>query len=187
MVLERDQIMLDWLNMFKIATPQQLNQVAYNNMDACYRRLRKLYSDKLIRREKNTIGLGYVYSTARIRSMQQAQHSFIRNEFYLKLNNVSIIKEVMVEKVFGSVRPDAVFMGLYNNKPYFFFVEVETNSNKHRVNTDKYNNFFLSEWREYLKTKPIVIYVTDKTIVSNSNFEYRKINTKLDKFETIFN
>lgn len=187
MVTARDRLMLDWLEQFRMATAEQINRVAYNNMPVTWKRLRKLAEDGLIYREKNTIGQGYLYSTNRIRTIKQFTHDNIRIEFYFKLAEHSTIDTILVEKVFGSIRPDALFIGDYEGDQYFFLLEVETNANRSSVNYDKYNNFFLKEWKEFFEVKPIVIYVTDKNIDSSKcRFTFKQLNTKLDNFIDIF-
>lgn len=187
MVTDRDSKMIQWLELFRMATAEQLNRVSYNNMPICWKRLRRLSDDGLLYRERNTIGQGYLYSTNRIRTIKQFNHDNIRNEFYFKLHEVSRIDVVMVEKVFGSIRPDAVCTGTYRGTDYFFLLEVETNANRSSVNYDKYNNFFLREWKSYFDEKPIVIYCTDKPVDETKiKFEYRHINTRLNDFTTIF-
>lgn len=186
MVLERDQKMLDWLKMFKLATTQQINDVSYQNMKVCYRRLDRLYKDGLLKREKNALGLGYVYSTERIRSLKQARHCFIRNDFYFKLREHATITDCYTERLYGKVKPDMTVVCKRNGKTYFFLVEVETNSNRHKVNIDKYHEFFLSEWRNHFKVKPTIIYVADKDIKSEVRFKHQKIDTKLNNFNSIF-
>lgn len=187
MVTDRDRIALDWLEQFRLATADQINRVAYQNIKSCYKRLAKLHSDGLIYRERNTIGQGYLFSTNRIRSVKQFTHDSIRTEFYFKLAEHTEIDTILVEKVFGSIRPDAVFTGLYQGNFYFILLEVETNANRSSVNYEKYNNFFLTEWKEYFEQKPIVIYCTDKHIDEKRiKFDYRQIGTKLESFTDIF-
>lgn len=188
MITDRDKVMMDWLEVFRLATAEQLNRVAYNNQKVCWKRLKKLHEDGLLYRERNTLYKGYLYSTNRIRSVKQFTHNNLRNEFYFKLNECSIINTMLVEKVFGSIRPDAVFIGEYEGNFFFFLLEVETNSNKHKVNYEKYNDFFLKEWKDYFEEKPVVVYVTDKYVDSSKcKFKFKQLNTKLDNFISIFN
>lgn len=186
MILERDSIMLEWLSQFKMATPQQINTLFYNNSDACYRRLRKLYSDKIIKRAKNTIGLGYIYYSEMARSTKQIQHCLTRNEFYIKLTESAKIHDVIIGRKYDHVIPDGVFVVEHNGKLHRFILEVETERNSHAINIDKYNNFFLSDWRKHFKSKPIVIYVTNKKLPSKCNFEYILLDTNLTNFNSIW-
>lgn len=186
MILEKDRIMLEFLNKFKIATTNQLNIIAYNSPKTCYRRLNKLTNDNIIKKHKNVIGMGNLYTTTRIRTLSQVQHSLTRNDFYIKLIKQADVIDCYVERVYGSVRPDCVIYCVHENKPYFFLLEVETNGNGHGINIEKYNNFFLSEWKEYFKVKPKIIYVTEKQINKQCSYEYVKLNTNLDCFESIW-
>ena len=186
MILENDRVMLNWLNKFKIATATQLNEIAYHNMKKCYSRLNKLTSDSIIKKYKNTIYLGNLYTTTRIRTVSQVQHSLLRNDFYIKLASQATIEDCYVERVYGRIRPDAVISCIHNNKPYFFLLEVETNQNGHGINISKYNEFFLSDWKNYFNVKPLIIYVTEKQINKECSFAYKMLNTSLDNFEMIW-
>ena len=86
MILEKDRVMLSFLNKFKIATTKQLDTIAYNSPKTCYRRLNKLAQDNIIKKHKNVIGMGNLYTTTRIRTLSQVQHSLTRNDFYIKLS-----------------------------------------------------------------------------------------------------
>lgn len=186
MILEKDRVMLSFLNKFKIATTKQLDTIAYNSPKTCYRRLNKLAQDNIIKKHKNVIGMGNLYTTTRIRTLSQVQHSLTRNDFYIKLSQQATVLDCYVERVYGKVRPDAVIVCVYNGKQYFFLLEVETNGNGHGINIEKYNDFFLSDWRDYFKVKPTIIYVTDKPINKQCSFEYKILNTNLDDFESIW-
>lgn len=188
MVTERDKIAIEWLEQFRLATPNQIAEIAYNgNMKVCYKRLGKLYRDKLIYRANNALSGGHIYSANRIRTIKQFQHDDIRNRFYLKLREIAYIDLFLVEKTFGSVRPDLVITGIYKSQPFFFLVEIETNRNHSQVNYNKYSNFWLREWKYYFHAKGTVVYVTDKKIDDEKiDFFYKHLNTSLSNFEHIF-
>jgi len=189
MILERDEKMLEWLSQFKMATPAQINYLFYNNTDTCYRRLRKLHEDKIIKRFKNTIGLGWVYCTELGRSTKQVQHCLTRNDFYIKLIDtcgIDNIKDVLIGRKYEHVIPDGYFKVVYNGKIYRFLLEVETERNAHAINIDKYNEYFLSDWRKDFNAKPTVIYVTNKKLPSKCSFSYKILNPHLDNFDQIW-
>ena len=188
MVTDRDRIALDFISQFNMVTASQVDKVAYNNIKITYNRLNRLHEDKLIYKTRNTINKGFIYSTDRVRTLKQFMHCFIRTEFYLHLKEVAEVYAVVVDKNYGSIRPDLLISCMYNGSPYHFSVEVETNANHSSVNYDKYNKFFLAEYREHFNVKPSVIYITDKRIDSNKiYFEYRHIKTDLSNFEEVFN
>lgn len=188
MVTSRDRIALDFIEQFHVATPSQVAKVAYdNNLKICYNRLNRLHDDKLLYKTPNTLNKGFIYSNNRIRTTKQFLHDFYRVEFYLKLIEASKILFIETEKRIDHIRPDILVSCIYNDVPYHFAVEVETNANKSCVNYDKYNEFFLKEWRKHFKVKPVVIYITNKKIDSNKiHFEYRSIRTDLSNFTDIF-
>lgn len=190
--MPRDRKAIEFLEKFRMATAKQIAKVAYDdNIKICYNRLNRLHDDKLIYKTENKIGKGYLYSANRIRTIKQFMHDNIRNEFYLKLLDVSLVQDVMVEKVCGSIRPDIIATTFHEGTPYFFLVEVETNANHSSVNYDKYHKFFLNEYGDYFITnddiKPIVVYITDKNIDSTKiRFNHRHIKTDLSNFMDIF-
>lgn len=187
MVTDRDKVALDFITQFNMVTASQADKIAYNNIKIAYNRLNRLHQDKLIYKTKNTVNKGFIYSTERVRTLKQFMHCYIRTEFYLHLKEISEVYAVVVDKNFGSIRPDLLISCMYNNSPYHFAVEVETNANHSSVNYEKYNNFFLAEYRNYFNVKPIIIYVTDKNIDSSKiHFEYRHIKTDLSNFEEVF-
>ena len=188
MVTDRDRIALDFISQFSMVTAKQVDKVAYNNIKITYNRLNRLHEDKLIYKTRNTMNKGFVYSTDRVRTLKQFLHYYIRTEFYLKLKEVADIYTVVAGKSYGSIKPDLLISCMYHGLPYHFSIEVETNANHSSVNYDKYNRFFLSEYRNHFNVKPTVIYITDKRI-DNSKiyFDYRHIKTDLSDFQKVFN
>lgn len=190
MVTERDRIALDFITQFKMVTPKQVAQVAYNdNIKITYNRLNRLHRDKLIYKTANKINKGFIYSSERIRTLKQYLHNYYRTEFYLRLMEISSVntQHTEVEKTRGSIRPDLLVTGVYGYEQYFFSVEVETNANHSSIDYDKYNNFFLSEWRKHFTIKPVVIYLTDKSINPDKiKFDYKHLRTDLSNFNDIF-
>ena len=187
MITSRDKVALDFITNFKMVTPKQINKEVYNNLKVCYNRLNSLHDDKWLYKVENTVNKGFIYSCERIRTLKQFAHCSIRTEFYLALKEVSEVYHVDVEQRFGSIKPDLLISCMYNDSPYHFLVEVETNDNHSSINYKKYQEFFYREWRDYFNTKPTVIYVTDKNINTDRiGFDYKHIRTDLSNFTDIF-
>lgn len=186
MIQERDEIMLEWLSQFKMATPSQINQLFYNNSDTCYRRLRKLSDDKIIKKTKNVIDKGIIYCTEFARSTKQMQHCLTRNDFYIKLINSCEVIDSIIGRNYDGVIPDGVFKCRKNGKVVRFLLEVETQRNSHAINIDKYNNFFLEDYRKHFQEKPLVVYVTNKKMPSKCSFDYVVLDPKLSNFDDIW-
>lgn len=188
MVTPRDRLALSFINQFKMVTAKQVAQVAYDdNIKIAYNRLNRLHQDKLIYKTENKINKGFIYSNERIRTLKQYLHRYYRTEFYLKLNQVADIETIIVEETFGSIKPDLLISCIYKNEFYFFSIEVETNANHSAINYNKYNNFFLKEWRKFFEIEPTVIYVTDKNVDDTMiRFKHKHIRTDLSNFNDIF-
>lgn len=168
MITTRDQAALDFLSNFKMGTIRQVAQISYEDDPIiANRRFKKFYDDKLITRIKNTIDQGYIYSHEKIKSLKQYRHYMLRNETYLKFLAYTDVQEVVVEKTFGSIRPDMTIAGMYNGEPYLYLVECETMNNGTLIDYSKYNCFFINEWKTYFSKKPIVLYVTDKKVFTD--------------------
>lgn len=186
MIQERDEIMLEWLSQFKMATPMQINQLFYNNLDACYRRLRKLHQDGIIKRERNVIDKGWIYCNQLSRSTKQVKHCLIRNDFYIKLIDSCEIVDCIVGRKYDDVIPDGVFVCRKDGKIIRILLEVETQRNSHAINIDKYNSFFLEDYSKHFKTKPLVVYVTNKKMPGKCSFDYVVLEPKLSNFNDIW-
>lgn len=184
MVLERDQVALDFIEKFRIVTSKQVSDIAYHNIDIANRRLRIMTQNRLLHRIYNPIGMGYIYSTKQIRTVKQLRHTLLRNEFHFKLLEMGCeIIEVDVEPIYGSVRPDAIYVVNYKGKRYGFLLEVEISNRV--INTEKYNNWFLQEYKQYLKVPIPVVYITRKP-VKRANYPYNRIEISLKDIENIF-
>lgn len=183
MVLDRDQKALDFIETFKIATSKQVSDIVYNNIDIANRRLKKLTDDKLLYRIYNPIGLGYVYSINKIKSTKQLRHKLLRNEFYFKLLELGVtITNILVEPQYGSLRPDMLVQFTYNYRNYAYLIEVECSNNT--IDTNKYNNWWLMEYKQYLKVPIPVLYVTEKR-VNKARYDYLKVKLSLSDIDSI--
>lgn len=187
MLTERDKVAISFIEQFKMVTPKQVNEIAYNNQKVCYKRLNKLYTDKLLYRADNVIERGYIYSAKRIRTLKNWTHNKIRTDFYLRLREITVIEDLHVEELYGSIQPDLLVYCTYKGMEYFFSVEVETRQNHSQINYDKYNNYFLREYKEYFEQKPVVVYVTDKKVDDEKiRFNYVHVKSDLSNFIDIF-
>lgn len=185
MVLERDQEAIDFISKFRICSTKHVAEVSYNgNQTICAKRLKKLTDDKLLHRIKNPYGLGYLYSVNAIKSTKQLRHTLLRDDFHIRLLEMGCeILRVDVECDWGRVRPDAFYILKYEGKSYTFLLEVETAKNT--INTAKYNDFWLDEYKRYLKVPITVVYITDKP-VKHSRYDYKVVDLKLESILNIF-
>lgn len=184
MVMERDIEVLEFISQFGLVRTDQVDRLAYNQIQVTNRRLKKFVDDKLLKRTKDVYGGGYLYYDRNRISLKQYRHYMIRNELYLKLlDEGCTITSVIVDKQIGSIRPDAILEYTTSTGEYhFIFVEVELRCEK--ADTAKYNKFFQSEYLEYCHTMPKVVYVTEKRI-TGALFDFVVIDTKLNSISKI--
>lgn len=177
---ERDRIAWEFVTMFKLVKIEQAARLSYDGKyQICCNRLRKMKEDGIIYAKKNVFEQGTLYCDSPRRNLKQYYHYMIRNEAYLKFREETEINEVDVEPTFGSVQADMVLIGFYKGKRYFYLVEVDTEA-KNRIDYDKYNNFFIKEWREYFNRKPIVLYVTNLEVKKEkANYDFQVVKEDL--------
>lgn len=170
MITDRDQMALDFINNLKVVTTKQINDVIYNNMRVCQRRLSTLTRSGVIYRSKNLYSKEYVYSSKPI-NPKQLRHKLARTEFYLELTKLANVKQFVVEPDMDNIRPDALVL-CHGNKAQngtFFALEIETSNN--RVNMHKYEVFLENYYDKYFlgtKDKFFVACVTSKVIPKTS-------------------
>ena len=184
MITQRDEVMLLWLENFKVATTNQINQLFYKNRTVCNKRLLKLFEDKIIKRTKDPYSNQYIYHIKPLKTLTQLKHYYIRNEFYIKLVDMGCeIEKYVVEKTMGSIIPDLCISFIYNDVKYMYFVEVERSEQK--INVSKYNQFFIEDYEEFMTTKIPVVYITHKNI-PRCNYTTIKVSLDLSDISNIF-
>lgn len=177
MVTARDQKALDFIELFDTVTPKQVSAEVYGSINVANNRLIRMTRDKVLFRMKNGYDGGYVYSIKPIRSIRQYRHKKLRTDFYQTMRDKgAVFTRIEVEKRYGSIKPDAVMEYDYKGNHYFILLEVELRAGS--VDYKKYEQFFISEWKEYFNYKPIVVYVTDKTVNTNK-YAYLRIAQNL--------
>lgn len=180
MITPRDEIALDFIEKFGVATTNQIDKIAYNNTRVCQKRLTSLVKLGVLLRCKNLYTKEYLYSTKKI-NLKQLKHKLLRNEFYLKLLQIANVKMASVEESIGAIKPDAIFIcsSLKTGKGYFLALEVESSNNT--INVSKYEQY---RAENPSKPMPLVIYITNKRI-PETNFKYVKLDLEMNNFESI--
>jgi len=159
-----DQRVLDFLDVFNCATTSQITKLFYSNVkcpgNRARRRLKILYDDNHIKRERNSVSMEYVYY---LRKNNQFTHSLTLTEFYVNLQGIAEIDKFEVEQPYGHIRPDGMCICGYRGFTHYFFIEVHISKNK--FNQDKYIAYYGSrEWKQYFDVFPKVIILSDKKV-----------------------
>jgi hypothetical protein len=182
-----EQRVLDFLDTFNCATTSQLTKLFYNDVaipqNKARRRLKILYDDKHVKRERNSINMEYVYY---LRKNNQFTHSLILTEFYVRLHELAEIDKFEVEQPYGHIRPDGMCICGYKGFTHYFFIEVHISNNK--FNQDKYIAYYGSrEWKQYFDLFPKIIIISDKKInLQPTNLKFIQIQQNCDNIKNIF-
>lgn len=172
-VTERDKEVLIFINKFKIATTDTINELFYPSLRVAQHRLKLLYENKLLKRDRDHFTSQYYYYTSK---PKQLIHSLSLTNFYREINKFVEIKHFDNEfTYFEGIRPDGFLAAeLPNGKKEIYFIEIER-SNKPDV--EKYEELFkVGEWKKVFPKFPKVIFVTDKQVSNSKYFDVIKIN-----------
>ena len=186
MVTGRDQQAIDYIENLQVLTTKTINELVYNNMRVCQRRLACLTDEKVLIREKNLYSKENIYSTKPI-NPKQLRHKLARVDFYMALSKIANVKQFLVEPDLESIRPDALTLcqSNKNGKGTFFSLEVETSNN--RVNMVKYEAFLEKHYDKYFKIgkdRFKVVVVTSK-LIPKTSFQVVKIKPDLSNISDV--
>lgn len=188
MVTERDEVALSFIEEFQVATTSQINQVAYNNMRVCQRRMAALVNDGILVREQSVYTKEYIYSLKPINT-RQLRHKLLRVRFYLELCKVADVESFIVEKQLENLRPDGLVFAKHKQtgKDAVFALEVETSNNK--VNIKKYDEFIGEHFDKFFDIPPSKFFVaimTTKPIAKSDKVRVIKFDNKFTNIERLF-
>ena len=186
MIMPTEQKVLDFLDTFNCATTSQLTKLFYDTKypyNKSRRRLKILYDNKHIERERNSVSMEYVYY---LRKNNQFRHSLILTEFYIKLHEIAEIDKFEVEQPYGNIRPDGMCICGYKIFTHYFFIEVHISNNK--FNQDKYISYYGSrEWKQYFDVFPKIIIISDKQVKINpTNLKFIQISQSCEDINKIW-
>jgi hypothetical protein len=185
-IMPTEQRVLEFLEVFKCATTSQLTKLFYNTkypLNKSRRRLKILYDDKHVKRERNSINMEYVYY---LRKNNQFTHSLILTEFYVRLHELAEIDKFEVEQPYGHIRPDGMCICGYKGFTHYFFIEVHISNNK--FNQDKYIAYYGSrEWKQYFNIFPKVLIISDKRVeIKTSPLKFIQIKQNCEDINKIW-
>jgi predicted transcriptional regulator len=82
-MFERDYLIIEFLEKFKVATTSQIKELFFPSINTCRRRLKKLIEYKEIKRLRDNINRDYIYF---IKEPKQLKHSLAVTDFYINMN-----------------------------------------------------------------------------------------------------
>lgn len=188
MVTERDEIALSFIEEFQVATTSQINEVAYDNMRVCQRRMAALVNDGILVRGQSVYTKEYIYSCKPINT-RQLRHKLLRVKFYLELRKVADISSFFVEKQLENLRPDGLVIAKHKvtGKDAIFALEVETSNNK--VNIKKYDEFVEEHFDKFFDVPPSQFFVavlTTKPIAKSDVVKVVRFDKQFTDIEKLF-
>ncbi len=186
MVTKRDEQVIIFLYMMRVATTQQINDAVFNNLRVCQRRLTELVKMGELSRAKNKFDKQYIYSiyTKKTINTAQLRHKLLRVDMYLALKQIANIKLALVEERYYTATPDLFVMCSSSQggqgKTLLLAVEIETGNNV--INTSKYN-----ATKALDVPMPLVVYVsTTPKKVDNANYNYVFVAPDMSDIHKIF-
>lgn len=184
---ERDKKILEFVEKFKVVTTSHIEKefFAGNKQSAriARRRLKKLYDNKFLKRERNNINAEYIYY---FRKPIQIRHQLLVIDFYQAIKKYGKIIEFTPEKTMEDIRPDAVCKIARDNHLHLFCVEIELSNNT--FNQTKYEQFYASrEYKKWFQVFPKVIIISNRIInIKESKIKFIQISTDLIEIQKIF-
>jgi len=176
MVTERDKSIIAFLEKYHVANTDTINELFFNNLKSCHRRLKVLSENKIIRRSREHFTMQYNYY---IRKPQQLRHKLLLTDFYRELNKLVDIQHFDNEVSYGSIRADGLVAFRYKKRGYIALIEVHISNNPL---IQKYEKFFYSgEYKKYFPTFPKIYVISNKNIPDSKNFEVITIKEELSK------
>lgn len=129
-MLERDNLIIEFLEKFKVATTTQIKDLFFPSINTCRRRLKKLYDMKKIKRTRDNINKDYIYF---LKEPKQLKHSLAIVNFYTNIYKKYKITNYRIEPNLGSIQPDMLFTFIDEyNKHHIAFLEVELSNKRSR-------------------------------------------------------
>lgn len=173
MLTKRDREIIAYLEKFKIASTTNIKNNFFSNDQVCRRRLKYLYDNKFISRQRDNINNEYLYYINK--PPKQIRHSLYVTKFYDWLLARYDVKNFEIEKNLGDIRPDAVFSYLFKDQVIDGCLEVELS--KKGLNQGKYERFILeNNYMSYFTRKPFIVIVTDGKVTQGTNVKFFKID-----------
>lgn len=181
-IKEAEKKVLSYLNEFKIATTDTLADLFYPSLRYAQHRLKQMYDNKLLKRDRDHFTAQYYYYITKPR---QLRHSLLVTHFYRELNKIADIEYFRPEFThFEGIRPDAFIAYELQGEKDMAFLEVEISNNG--LDIEKYERLYkLGEWKGYNFPKfPNIIAITDKNI-PNTKLKIIQISEEISNLREV--
>jgi hypothetical protein len=171
----RDYKVLNFIEDYKVATASTLSELFFPSLNACYKRLRLMHKENIIKRTRDFVSQEYIYHTKK-NPPKQLKHSLLVTDFYRELHKKAEVLNFKLEPVHEHIRPDAVFGYKYHGKIEIGFLEIEISHKG--FNYQKYEKFYTSqEYTNYYPIMPTVFIVGNNIkLPEKSNVKYNIIS-----------
>lgn len=162
-VTNRDKKVLAFLDEFRIATTDTIQELFYPSLRVAQTRLKLLYDNKLIKRDRDHFTSQYYYY---IKKPKQLRHDLLLTNFYREINKLADIELFKKEFTVDNIRADGL-IAYKRNKRYIAFAEVQIANTP--LDILKYEKLYKSnQYKKYFPTFPFIYAITDKKIPSSS-------------------
>lgn len=159
-VTERDKKLLRFIEKFRIATTDTIQELFYPSLRVAQNRLRLMTENKLLKREREHFTSQYYYY---IKKPTQVRHSLLLTSFYRELTKIAQIEVFEKEFSIEDIRPDGLVAYRYDNKNYIAFVEVQISMQP--LDIGKYERLYKSgKYKGYFPVFPLIIAISDKKL-----------------------
>lgn len=179
-VTDKDKEVLQFLEKFKVATTDTISELFYHNLKWTQRRLKKLYDNKYLKRERDHFTSQYMYY---IRKPKQLRHDLLLTDFYREMNRLTDIELFEKEFTIDNVRPDGLIAYRYKGKSYIACIEVQIANIA--LDVEKYEKLFKSgKYKKYFPVFPLVYAITDRKIPA-TKIEVIRVNEDMSNLREV--
>ena len=159
-VTERDKKVLNFIEKFNVATTDTIQELFYPSIRVAQHRLKLMYDNKLLKRERDHFTSQYYYY---LRKPRQLRHSLLLTDFYREINRLTKIELFEKELTIEHVRADGLVAYKYKSKRYIAFIEVQIANTP--LDVEKYEKLFKSgKYKKYFPVFPLIYAITNKKI-----------------------
>lgn len=160
-VTDRDRKVIDFLNTFKVATTDTIQELFYPSLRVAQKRLKLMYENKLLKRTRDNFTSQYCYY---IKKPKQMRHCLLLTDFYREMNRLTDIELFEKEITIDNIRPDGLIAYKYKKKGFIACIEVQISNEP--LDVEKYEKLFKSgKYKKYFPVFPLVYAITDRKIL----------------------